>query len=78
MIQYNCPYRVYSIGIYKQRPFRVDFRINKRPLIIRHSIRTVLLERRKNMEKTYIGYARVSTEEQNTARQLQTFENYSE
>ena len=30
------------------------------------------------MEKTYIGYARVSTEEQNTARQLDSFEHYSE
>lgn len=30
------------------------------------------------MEKTYIGYARVSTEEQNEARQLQSFEGYSE
>lgn len=29
------------------------------------------------MEKTYIGYARVSTEEQNEARQLQSFEGYS-
>ena len=27
-------------------------------------------ERNFKMEKTYIGYARVSTEEQNTARQL--------
>ncbi len=30
------------------------------------------------MEKTYIGYARVSTDEQNTARQLEAFQNYSE
>ncbi|SFX98843.1 recombinase family protein [Ruminococcus sp. XPD3002] len=30
------------------------------------------------MEKTYIGYARVSTEEQNTARQLNSFEAYTE
>lgn len=30
------------------------------------------------MEKTYIGYARVSTEEQNTARQLHSFEGYTE
>ena len=30
------------------------------------------------MEKTYIGYARVSTEEQNTARQLHSFEAYTE
>ena len=30
------------------------------------------------MDKTYIGYARVSTEEQNEARQLQSFEGYSE
>ena len=30
------------------------------------------------MEKTYIGYARVSTEEQNTARQLHSFEGFSE
>ncbi len=30
------------------------------------------------MDKTYIGYARVSTEEQNTARQLDSFEHYSE
>lgn len=30
------------------------------------------------MDKTYIGYARVSTEEQNEARQLQSFDSYSE
>lgn len=30
------------------------------------------------MDKTYIGYARVSSEEQNTARQLDSFEHYSE
>ena len=30
------------------------------------------------MDKTYIGYARVSTEEQNEARQLQSFESYTE
>ena len=30
------------------------------------------------MDKTYIGYARVSTEEQNEARQLQSFEGYPE
>lgn len=30
------------------------------------------------MEKTYIGYARVSTEEQNEARQLHSFEGYTE
>ena len=30
------------------------------------------------MEKTYIGYARVSTEEQNETRQLESFANYSE
>ena len=30
------------------------------------------------MEKTYIGYARVSTEEQNEARQLHSFEDYTE
>ena len=30
------------------------------------------------MEKTYIGYARGSTEEQNTARQLHSFEGYTE
>ena len=29
------------------------------------------------MEKTYIGYARVSTAEQNEARQLEAFKNYS-
>ena len=29
------------------------------------------------MEKTYIGYARVSTEEQNEARQLHSFEGYT-
>lgn len=29
------------------------------------------------MEKTYIGYARVSTEEQNEARQLHSFQGYS-
>ena len=28
------------------------------------------------MEKTYIGYARVSTEEQNEARQLVAFEGF--
>lgn len=32
----------------------------------------------KNMEKVYIGYARVSTEEQNEARQLSSFEGYTE
>ena len=30
------------------------------------------------MDKTYIGYARVSTEEQNEARQLHSFEGYNE
>lgn len=30
------------------------------------------------MDKTYIGYARVSTEEQNETRQLESFANYSE
>lgn len=30
------------------------------------------------MDKTYIGYARVSTEEQNEARQLHSFDSYSE
>lgn len=30
------------------------------------------------MEKTYIGYARVSTEEQNEARQLVAFEDFPE
>lgn len=30
------------------------------------------------MDKTYIGYARVSTEEQNEARQLHSFEGYTE
>ena len=30
------------------------------------------------MNKTYIGYARVSTEEQNEARQLHSFEGYTE
>ena len=30
------------------------------------------------MDKTYIGYARVSTAEQNEARQLQSFESYTE
>lgn len=30
------------------------------------------------MDRTYIGYARVSTEEQNEARQLQSFEGYTE
>ena len=30
------------------------------------------------MEKVYIGYARVSTEEQNEARQLSSFEGYTE
>lgn len=30
------------------------------------------------MDKTYIGYARVSTEEQNEARQLRSFEGYTE
>lgn len=30
------------------------------------------------MSKTYIGYARVSTDEQNEARQLETFADYSE
>lgn len=30
------------------------------------------------MNKTYIGYARVSTEEQNETRQLESFANYSE
>lgn len=30
------------------------------------------------MDKTYIGYARVSTEEQNEARQLHSFEGYAE
>lgn len=30
------------------------------------------------MQNTYIGYARVSTEEQNEARQIQAFEHYSE
>lgn len=29
------------------------------------------------MQKTYIGYARVSTAEQNAARQLEAFDNYS-
>jgi DNA invertase Pin-like site-specific DNA recombinase len=31
-----------------------------------------------NMDKTYIGYARVSTAEQNEARQLHSFEGYTE
>ena len=30
------------------------------------------------MDKTYIGYARVSTAEQNEARQLHSFEDYTE
>lgn len=30
------------------------------------------------MSKTYIGYARVSTDEQNEARQLKSFADYSE
>lgn len=30
------------------------------------------------MDKTYIGYARVSTEEQNETRQLESFANYTE
>ena len=30
------------------------------------------------MDKTYIGYARVSTMEQNEARQLRSFEGYTE
>lgn len=30
------------------------------------------------MQKTYIGYARVSTEEQNEARQLESFRTFSE
>ena len=30
------------------------------------------------MDRTYIGYARVSTEERNEARQLQSFEGYTE
>lgn len=30
------------------------------------------------MDKTYIGYARVSTEEQNETRQLESFANYSD
>ena len=30
------------------------------------------------MDKTYIGYARVSTEEQNEARQLHSFEGYTD
>lgn len=42
MIQYNCPYRVYSIGIYKKCPLKDVSLFSGRPLIIRHSNRMVL------------------------------------
>jgi len=51
---------------------------NKGVVNIKILVDTNINGKESNMDKTYIGYARVSTMEQNEARQLHSFEGYTE